>query len=62
VLALAGDERGLGVLLGVGDAVLAIDIDAEREALAPLMAASPLRLGAHPDEVPALPPHASCAR
>ncbi|MCK6513913.1 hypothetical protein L6R46_02485 [Myxococcota bacterium] len=54
VLALAGDERALGALLGVCDAVLAIDIDAEREALAPLMAASPTRLGAQPDEAPAL--------
>ena len=54
VLALAGDERGLGALLGVGDAVLAIDIEAEREALAPLMAASPIRVGASPDEAPAL--------
>ncbi|MEY3213745.1 MAG: hypothetical protein RIT28_4226, partial [Pseudomonadota bacterium] len=54
VLALAGDERGLGALLGVGDAVLAIDIEAEREALAPWMAASSVRVGAHPDEAPAL--------
>lgn len=53
VLALAGDERRLGALLAIGDAVLAIDIDAEREALAPLMAAAPARLGAHPDEPPA---------
>lgn len=54
VLALAGDERGLGALLGVCDGALAIDDEEEREALAPLLAAAPIRLGAGPEEVPAV--------